>query len=175
MPVLLKDIFESNMKNLSFNGKHIDLLCPILVTTADIRVIKKNLRLEDFTNAENIDDVTEHREAIILNETAGPQLEDYSNSLASDFIKNHPSLINLLSKLDSILIGKEWKNRSAPDIDTIHRSFKYSTERILVVNYEYLEKVLNQLEEAIIKDIEAGKIYGEIIEKGDEIEIVGYK
>lgn len=171
MPVLLKDTLESNIKHLFSNGHHIDLLCPILVTTAEIRVIKKHLRLEDFTNAEHIDDVTEHREAIILNETAGPQLEEFSNSLASDFIENHPTLIDRLSKLDSVLVGEEWKNRFAPDIDTIHRSFKYSTERILVVNYEYLEKILKQLEGAIKRDIKAGKVYGKIIVNGDEIEI----
>jgi len=87
--------------------------------------------------------------------------------LASDFIENHPTLIDRLSKLDSVLVGEEWKNRFAPDIDTIHRSFKYSTERILVVNYEYLEKILKQLEGAIKRDIKAGKVYGKIIVNGN--------
>ena len=100
MPVLLKNPYEHTLKHKQSEGRYIDLLCSILVTTAEIRVIKPNLNLTDFTNAEAIDDVTEIREAVILNERPGPQLQDFADALADELIENHPELSEKLSELE---------------------------------------------------------------------------
>ena len=70
-----------------------------------------------------------------------------------------------------MLIGKEWNSRSAPDIDTIKRSFGYSAERLLIVNHKYLEKTIKNLEKAVLKDIKKKKVYGKVIKKDDNFEI----
>jgi hypothetical protein len=163
MPVLLKNTYEGVMKHVWSEGRNIDLICPILVTTAELRLIKPDLNLHDFTQAEDLDDVTDVRDSIILNEKPGPQLQEFADLLADEFIKNHPQLPKRLSELDSVLVGKEWEKRLAPDIDTIRRSFGYSTERILVVNYNSFEKVLGELETTIKKEIEDEKVYGKVI------------
>lgn len=172
MPILLKNDLESSLERTFYDGKNIDLSCSILVTTADIRVIKKNLQLNDFTNADNLDEVTEIKESIILNETPGPQLQEFADSIANDFLSKHPELEKRLSEIENVLDGEEWKDRFAPDIDTIQRSFGYSTERVLIVNHKYLEKTLLRLENAIKKDIEEEKVYGKVIKNGKGFKII---
>jgi len=171
MPVFVKDDYESALEYTYNDGRFIDLSCAILVTTADIRVIKPKLSLNDFNLADDLNDVTELKEAIILNERAGPQLQEFSDSLADEFLLKHPELVQRLLDIDKVLIGKEWKTRSAPDIDTIKRSFGYSAERILIVNEKFLEKTIKNLEKAILKDIKKEKVYGKVIEKEDGFEI----
>ena len=171
MPEFVKNDYESALDHTYADGRFIDLSCAILVTTADIRVIKPNLDLNHFTSAYELDDVTELREAIILNERAGPQLQEFADLLADEFIKQHPELEKRLLEIDSVLIGKEWKSRSAPDLDTIKRSIGYSSERILIVNHQHLEKIVKNLEKAIIKDIKKEKVYGKVIEKEGGLEI----
>ncbi|MFN3137219.1 MAG: hypothetical protein ACE37L_06005 [Allomuricauda sp.] len=172
MPVLLKNEYENALDHMWSDGRDIDIICPILVTTADIRVIKNNLNLDDFHMAKEIDDVTELKEAIILNERPGPQLQDFADSLADEYINNHPELEKRLLDIDKVLIGKEWESRSAPDLDTIKRSFGHSCERILIVNYNYLEKTVKNLEKALMRDIKKEKVYGKVIETDDGFEIV---
>ena len=115
--------------------------------------------------------VTDMKEAVILNETPGPQLQEFADSLADEFIEKHPELEQRLLDIDSVLIGKEWNSRSAPDIDTIKRSFGYSAERLLIVNHKYLEKTIKNLEKAVLKDIKKKKVYGKVIKKDDNFEI----
>lgn len=171
MPVFVKDDYENALDHTFSDGRFIDLSCAVLVTTADIRVIKPKLGLDDFNLADNLDDVTELKEAIILNERAGPQLQEFADSLAEEFLEKHPELEQRLLDIDKVLVGKEWKKRSAPDIETIKRSFGYSAERILIVNEKFLDKTIKNLEKAILKDIKKEKVYGKVIEKKDGIEI----
>lgn len=159
MPVLLKDSYEHTLDYAWSSGRQINFICPILVTTADLRVIKPNLQLEHFTGAEELDDVSELREALILNESPGPQLQAFADSLAEDLINSRPELAHRLTVLDEVLVGAEWENRSAPDLDSIKRSFGHSTERVLIVNYQHLDNVLSKLEEVILEDIITEKVY----------------
>ncbi|MEX0778838.1 MAG: hypothetical protein WD037_03840 [Balneolales bacterium] len=159
MPTLLKNNYEHTIDHTWSNGRDLDFLCPILVTTADLRVIKPSLELENFTLASELDDITEIREAVILNERPGPQLQEFANSLAEEFINNRPYLQDRLQALDKFLVGKEWESRQAPDIDTITRSFENCTERVLIINYNSLKSVLKKLEGALIKDISTEKVY----------------
>lgn len=172
MPHLLKNDLESCLDRTYYNGKYIDLSCAILVTTADIRVIKKGLHLTNFMNADDLDDVTEIKDAIILNETAGPQLQEFADSIANGFLNDHPEIEKRLLEIEKVLVGKEWEKRHAPDLDTIQRSFGYSTERVLIVNYEYLEKTLLKLENAIKKDIGEEKVYGNVLKEGKSFKIL---
>jgi hypothetical protein len=170
MPEFLKKDYESSLDYSPSNGQNIDLSCGILVTTADIRVIKPELDLDSFTSADDLNDITDLKEAIILNERAGPQLQDFADSKADELIKNNPELENRLLEIDKFLVGKEWENRSSPDLDTVKRSIGYSAERILIVNHKYLEKTIKNLEKAILEDIKTKKVYGKAIETKE-----GYK
>lgn len=171
MPVLLKNTYEHVLAHNWSEGRFIELLCPILSTTSAIRLIKPNLTLSDFDKAKDLDEVTELREAVILNERTGPQLQEFSDSLADDFIRNHPELPDRLSKIDTVLVGEEWEKRYSPDVDTIKRSFSSSAERVLIVNYDYLENIIERLESAIMNDIEKEKVYGKIKQTKDGVQI----
>lgn len=167
MPVLLKNSYELALDHTWCAGRYIDFICPILVTTAELRVIKPNLQLEDFTNADELDDVSEIRAAVILNESAGPQLQGFADSLAEKLISSRPELSQRLIELSKVLRGDEWINRYAPDLNTIMRSFGHSAERVLIVNYKHLDSILSKLEEALLEDISTEKIYASIDESKD--------
>ncbi len=171
MPEFVKNDYENALETNYSDGRFIDLSCAILVTTADIRVIKPKLKLDSFTSADNLDEITELKEAIILNERPGPQLQEFADSIADGLIGKHPELEERLLAIDKVLVGKEWKKRSAPDLDTIKRSIGYSAERVLVVNHKYLEKILKNLEKAILKDIKKEKVYGKVVQNKDGFEI----
>lgn len=171
MPVLLKSTFEHVLEHNWYEGRFINLLCPILVTTSEIRVIKPNLALSDFDNAKELDDVSELREAVILNEGTGPQLEEFADSLAEEFIQNHPELERRLLELGNVLVSEEWGNRYSPDLDTIRHAFSSSAERVLIVNYEYLDNIIEKLESAIMKGIENEKVYGKVVTSKDGLHV----
>ncbi|MDX1367613.1 hypothetical protein [Pseudomonas sp.] len=171
MPVLLKNSYEHTLEHIWSAGRYIDFICPILVTTADLRVIKPNLQLEHFTNADELDDVSELREAVILNESPGPQLQGFADSLAEELVNSRPDLAQRLAALDEVLVGTEWENRYAPDLDTIKRSFGHSAERVLIVNYKYLDSVLSKLEGALLEDISTEKVYATIDESQKEFSL----
>lgn len=172
MPEFLKNDYANGLEHTYYEGRFIDLSCAVLVTTADIRLIKKDINLDDFKSAEDLDAVTELKEAIILNETPGPQLQEFADSIAEDLFKKHPELNKRLEDIDKVLVGKEWKNRCAPDLDTIKRSIGYSAERILIVNHKFLEKTIKNLEKAIQKDIRKEKVYGKVIENENGFDII---
>ncbi|MDG4716185.1 hypothetical protein [Winogradskyella marincola] len=171
MPEFVKNDYVSGLERTYYDGRFIDLSCAILVTTADIRVIKPNKSLEDFTSANELDDVTEIKEAIIVNERPGPQLQEFADKLGNELIKEHPELEKRLLDIDKVLIGKEWENRYAPDLDTIKRSIGYSAERILIINHKYLDKTIKNLETALQKDIKMEKVYGKVLETNNGFEI----
>lgn len=171
MPEFVKNEYANALRSNYEDGKFIDISLAILVTTAEIRVIKPGKNLDDFTSAEELDDITDIKESVILNEIPGPQLQEFADSIAEKLIGDFPQLQKRLSDIDNVLIGKEWKTRSAPDIDTIKRSIAYSTERILIVNHNYLEKTIQNLEKAIKLDITKGIVYGKVTKENDQIEI----
>lgn len=171
MPEFVKNEFENALETTYYDGRFINLSCAILVTTADIRVIKPKLKLDSFTSADNLDEITDLKEAIILNERPGPQLQDFADSIAEELIEKHPELEERLLAIDKVLVGKEWKNRFAPDLDAIKRSIGYSAEKVLVVNHKYLEKTIKNLEKAILKDIKKEKVYGKVIQNKDGFKI----
>jgi len=171
MPILQKHLYEHVLDHSWSAGRNIDFLCPILVTTADIRVIKPNLQLEDFLNASELDEVSELREAIILNERPGPQLESFADLLAEEFISSRPELESRLAALDKVLVGEEWETRYAPDVDTIRRSFSQSTERVLIVNYKFFKSVISKLEKALMEDIATEKVYAKIDDEKSEFSL----
>ena len=120
-PVFVQKKYENTLDHTHLDGRFINLSCGVLVTTADIRVVKPNLELKDFDLANDLDNVTELKEAVILNEKAGPQLQDFADSLADELIEKYPELEKRLMDIDKVLVGEEWKTRTAPDIDTIKR------------------------------------------------------
>lgn len=172
MPVLLKNLYKGTINHSFSSGRYIDFICPILVTTADIRVIKPDLQLEIFLDASELDEVSELKEAVILNERAGPQLQSFADFLAEEFISNSPELKSRLAALDEVLVGREWEKRHAPDVDTIRRSFSQSTERVLIVNYKFFETILLKLEKALMEDIATEKVYAKIEDEKNEFSLI---
>lgn len=174
MPVLLKNAYQHALEHTWSAGRYIDFICPILVTTADLRVIKPDLHLERFTEAEELDDVSDLCEAVILNESPGPQLQGFADSLAEEFLSSNPELAQRLSALDEVLIGKEWERRYSPDLNTIKRSFGHCAERVLIVNYKYLNDVLSRLEAALSADIATEKVYALVDENQNEFTLKSF-
>ena len=162
MPSLLKQTFKHSLGHVWSDGRSVSFICPLLVTTAELRVIRPRLSLNDFLGADQIDDVTEVREAVIINEQPGPQLQEYAERLSREFIAEHPEAERRLAALSEILVGVEYESRNAPDLDMVMRAFDGATERILIVHFDALDKVLERLDEAIQHHLESEKVYGKL-------------
>ena len=160
---LIANSMGHNYEECVYDGNHIDISCPIIVTTADLRLIKPGLSLEDFRQANELSEVTDAKDALILNERPGPQLQTFAVGIGNQFTGSHPSLFERLKALDRVLVGPEWEKRYAPDLDTIRRVFEHSVERVLVINYESLDLVLDKLDAAIGEVLTTVKSYGSLV------------
>jgi hypothetical protein len=68
MPRLFLSGCENAIGSSWLDAPAVGMLCPILITTAELRVLKSGLSLETFQDADDLDDVSESRDAVILNE-----------------------------------------------------------------------------------------------------------
>jgi hypothetical protein len=55
----------------------IEVICPILVTTASLYVLKHGLGMEDFYDMERLEDVADEVDALVVYQEEGPELDEY--------------------------------------------------------------------------------------------------
>ncbi|MCF8079076.1 MAG: hypothetical protein K9K88_07330 [Desulfobacterales bacterium] len=69
---------------------HVEFICPILVTTADLFVLNKELRLNEFQTANDINDIAHEVPSIILTNPYSHIFTGYVDNIISDFHKKNP-------------------------------------------------------------------------------------
>jgi hypothetical protein len=173
MPRLFLSECGSAVGNFWLDIPVVGMLCPILVTTAELRVLKPGLSLQHFQDAAELDDVSERKDAVILNEQSGPHLQSFADTLADAFLSANPTLENRLRALAKVLVGPEWQSRRAPDLESVRRSFGHTAERVLIVRHETLPKVLSEFDTAVRGHLAQQKIYGSIAQVGAGLRVVG--
>jgi len=145
---------------------YIETVCPILVTTAPLYVLKGELNLEDFDGASELSDVAEEVDALIVSQTIGPQLEEYCENLLADFLEAQSNkvtefpedvavskqyVVAYMKELGKILIKeKGWEDTAVPGLRDLLLTMLSSSEAILVVNYDALDNQLIKIRDAII-------------------------
>lgn len=108
--------------------------CLILVTTADLYVLKSDQNLEDYRSAKILDDVATQVDTLIVAQERGPSLQKYCEWLID------PS-------------GKFRQNRDYGDRIVLDRhvdSFFPKVFQVIVVHFEALEKIIDMIKNNII-------------------------
>jgi len=114
----------------------IDIYLPIIVTTADLYVLKKST-IEEIENANNLEDICEKKDSILLSKRAPIEVEKYMEDIFEkefeDMIKEMVGGRNV-SVEDSNIIGE-------------YRQILYNLlNRIYVINYSSLSEELKKIE-----------------------------
>ena len=81
----------------------ISLVCPILVTTASLHILKSDLGLEDYQSASSLGEVAEEVDALVVYQEPGSQLYRYCERVAQALHKQHPEIELRLDEFKRIL------------------------------------------------------------------------
>jgi hypothetical protein len=85
LPNLVIANLEPSLKVLGSNN-HI-CMCPILVTTARLHVIKTGQSLDAFFSAKSLEDITDHVDVLFVTQENGPMLTQYCKDLIWESLK----------------------------------------------------------------------------------------
>lgn len=136
----------SNQINARNDGElYIQMVCPMLVTTATLYVLKRGLDLEDFHKASELTDVAEEADALIVNQKPGPQLQKYCESLFADLQESNRRIEAYMNALGEILKKRGYTPDTLPNLYSLLHTILSSSQLILVVNYNALDERVNEL------------------------------
>lgn len=155
IPRLAAHLIGSQMITFNDEDLGVDFICPILVTTADLYVLKEGLNLTDFQKAKSHDDIATEVPALILTNPYSHLFSAYTDNIISEMHLKSPVIKERLEQL------KELKNKLAGEEDdrlSASLSFDWdireSAKRILVINYNNLETIYKLLRQTVVN---AGK------------------
>lgn len=123
----------------------IEVICPILITTSELYVIKTGLDLNCYQNANELEEIATKVESLVCYQPIGSHLLDYALDISKDMQKKYSHLKNRIDAYHKVFMDKgipEHKIIQNWEIDTF---FTYSIERILVVSFEHFEKKLKDI------------------------------
>jgi hypothetical protein len=157
IPRLAVHLIESQIMTSNDEDLRVEFICPILITTADLYVLKEGLNLNNFKNAKSTEDIATKVSALILTNPYSHLFNTYADNLISDMHMKSPSIkerLEQLKKLINKLTGEE------DEFSRLSASFLFDwalleySKRILVINYNHLESIYKLLNQTVIK---AGK------------------
>ena len=139
---------EGQIMNLHDEDLFVEFLCPILVTTADLYVLKHGLQLEDFMKAKSHEDVSSLVPALILTNPYSHLLAAYSDDLLRELHAKKPDIRVRLEQLKQ-LADKLPGNIGGASTISENIWFDWDlcelARSILVVNYRNLGSMLKKL------------------------------
>ncbi|MEP1305737.1 MAG: hypothetical protein ABJK11_13415 [Balneola sp.] len=159
-----------NIKSLSYSQSSLDpisIISPILVTTADLFVLNREVSLESIKHSNDLEEVTEKVPYLIMENLGSQDLNRYCAKIAaSSFVQNRKEMEYKIDQLSKCI-----------DPDSIFNLTMYpyyldekprrASERILIVNYDHFEDVIKEIINSINK---AGKTLFQIADfKRDEV------
>ncbi|WP_395375065.1 hypothetical protein [Marinicella sp. W31] len=151
-PLLFKEIIELAVSGLFGSMSNLTFFGSILVTTAEIRVLNQSLDLSSFKEAKDISELSEKKKFILVEESAGPQLHNHVTMQFDTLMSNHGDSVKL--KINEY--QKAYQSDQlplAPSIHTLSRDFINCSEKVLVVNFDYLMELIEILEKNLSEDL----------------------
>lgn len=144
---------EVQMNNYHDEDFQVEFLCPILVTTADLFILKSGLTLEDFRRAKSHNDISTPTPALILTNPYSHLFSDYSDSQLSELHKRKILIKSRVEQLEK-LVNKLTDVEEAPVKIPAYLSFDWDMRnvatRVLVVNYKHFDSVVGKLRQSIV-------------------------
>lgn len=153
LPNLVADECRMQVSILNEEDLSICFICPILVTTASLYILKFGLSLQAFQCASSLNDVAEEVDALVVHQAPGPQLLTYCHQIVRTIHLQHPEVKQRLEEIRAVSKPAEWQTVLPPTWHFNHY-FTYITENILVVRFEALDQLLKKVHNSVL---EAGK------------------
>lgn len=122
---------------------HIEFLCPILVTTSSLRVMKRGLSLAGFQSASELDEVSDVVPAIVFYQDKSDHLYNYAKQIFQGLLHSFPEIGKRLQQAKDILEpGREKWLSITSDLEM---SFMWPTQRVLIVSFDAFHSTLNEI------------------------------
>jgi len=137
------------------------LICPILVTTADLHVLKSGLTLQEFLNASEIKDVADEVDSLVVHQEINPQFQEYCASVLQSFYKKHSRVKRRLSSLRENVLPH--LPASLPINLGFDEGFTNSSKNIVVVRLSALDDLLQRISKAVQNSIRQLEKYAVLI------------
>lgn len=126
----------------------IAFFCMVLVTTADLYVLKQGLDLETYLSAKSIEDISTQTDALIVFQETGPHLSEYYGGIAQKLHEEHPEIKQMLKEAKALLHPKD--KLFVPPTHTFDSKVAPEHTRIVVVHLNALDDILERIEDSII-------------------------
>ena len=127
----------------------IEMICAILVTTADLYILNGGLSLEQIQNAKQLEDIAHKTDILIHSQQLGPHLHEYVDNIAKKLHKKYPAIYERVKVLSKILENNGMEEYKLPDKWGINFSIATAADRIIVVSYSAFDKTIEQIQNAI--------------------------
>jgi len=121
---------------------NIELLIPILLTTAPLYIINHEADVNSIQKAKDVNEISANVDSLVVYQEPSIDLEEYTEILFKN-ISKHPSFITRLKELNTLL-NEHTSNKYFLDLD-LHSNFKRLPAKILVVNLDAFDKVIKKL------------------------------
>lgn len=128
----------------------ISFVCPILVTTASLHILKFGLGLEAFQSASSLDEVAEEVDALVVYQEPGPQLHRYCRQIVQALHKQYPEIKPRLDEFEQVLEPTK-ERRVLPSTWAFNDNFTSATSDILVVRLDALDSLLKAVRGSVEK------------------------
>lgn len=149
LPNLVAQECRSQMLAWHEDDLVVSLICPVLVTTASLNVLKTGLTLDTFQAASSLDEVATEVDALIVYQEPGPHLLNYCRQIARILHKQYPDIRTRLDEFEQIL-GRE-KTKLLPSTWAFNEHFSSVTQNILVVHLDALDQFLANARESAFR------------------------
>ena len=146
-PNLVCDILKNKMSVIDMGWSNVAFICPILVTTASLHVMKNGLTLINFQDASKLDEITDKVEALMVKQEPSSQMIEHIQKLVDDLHGWYPETKEVFESIAKGKIRAEFlSSHSRFIVDSFMRT---ASSRVLVITLDAFEKIITKLCSAI--------------------------
>lgn len=144
IPHLVSDLIKSQMSVIEIGWSKIEFICPILVTTASLYVLRTGLNLSNFQNAENLDAVSSKVEALMVRQEHGSQMIEYIKRVTNDIHDLYPEMEELFRSVAKIQdVADEF--HSFYSRSRVESYMSWAASGVLVITLNAFERLITKL------------------------------
>lgn len=139
IPNLMADEYEFQVSTTEDKYLWASLICPILVTTATLHVLKFDVDLKDFHSASSIEEVSDEVPYLVVHQRPSPHLRQYSQGIAR-ILQENPDVQVRFEEVNKRLA--ENSLLGMPSQITFDEKFKDAGYNILIVTLDALDELI---------------------------------
>jgi hypothetical protein len=146
MPSMIAMTLRSQVQTWHDEDLSIHFLVPILVTTAELWVLRPEVGIDDIHAAEDLHEVASEVPALIHYEKQTPNLEVYASGIEEQLIKRYPVVLERIQQIQA-LTGKDYSH--LPTTFELDHRFEFAGQNVLIVTLRHFKKIIGRLKRDI--------------------------